>query len=388
MAKASCLFDGVANLLVFLGGVKKEDPDRLGEIPNLSFYHEILFLDEGIKVWKQSGIGSGYFIKLTAMKKTPRFDGNIFNSSQLNEDFMTKKKHMIDYQKPENRRVTLESDISQSFEDSEQKQASDECAIWFCDNKLCDKKFLTLWGHENHKNQRSKCSIRKRNKTIRNVVTEKVISKFGMSPECQAEDFKSRRQIKTYLEHLPKIHKQLRKKSRVTEGSALRQKKIHKRLIAIQKDYLLERFMEGVRGGKNATGVEVEKQMRRAIDPKDKKKLRFSRAHWLKAGQITSQFGTLSRKQKLFKRKSPKEQSPGLLDCVLSPNKRRRVKHGDSDEDEDSDAPLDDEEKIQEVEEEIAQRNAIIDLEYQRDIIEALENTEDKLDSCPILVRI
>ena len=68
MAKASCLFDGVANLLVFLGGVKKEDPDRLGEIPNLSFYHEILFLDEGIKVWKQSGIGSGYFIKLTAMK--------------------------------------------------------------------------------------------------------------------------------------------------------------------------------------------------------------------------------------------------------------------------------------------------------------------------------
>ena len=40
MAKASVLFDGVANLLVFLGGVKKEDPDRLGEIPNLSFYRK------------------------------------------------------------------------------------------------------------------------------------------------------------------------------------------------------------------------------------------------------------------------------------------------------------------------------------------------------------
>ena len=193
MAKASCLFDGVANLLVFLGGVKKEDPDTLGEIPNLSFYHEFLFLDEGIKVWKQSGIGSGYFIQLTRMKKTPRFNGEIFNKVQLNENLMTRKKHKIDYQKPENRRITLGSDGTQKFEDVVHEQVSDECAIWFCKNDLCDKKFLTLLGYENHMNKLSKCSMRKNNKTIRNVVTEKVISKFGMSPECQAEDFKSRR---------------------------------------------------------------------------------------------------------------------------------------------------------------------------------------------------
>ena len=217
-------------------------------------------------------------------------------------------------------------------------------------------------------------------------MTEKVISKFGMSPECQAEDYKTRRQIKTYLEHLPKILKQMRRKSRVTEGSALHQRKSHKRLAKNQKEYLLERFMEGVNGGKNATGVEVEKQMRRAIDPEDKNKLRFSRCHWLKSGQITSQFGTMSRNRRLIKKTKPKRESPRWLN-MLSPTKKRRVQHDDSDEDSDSDAPID-EEKIQEVEEEIEERNAIIELEYQRDIMEALGDDEDKLDSCPVLVRM
>lgn len=400
MCQVATLFGGIANVLLLLGGVETVEFERECEIKDLTLYHDIEFLLDGVRVRKQSGIGTGFFIPLIKPKKTPKFKGDIYNKHQLDENLKPLKTTSIPYE-VDGQKVRINLKDQKKFDDAINEDddfVTPECAIYFCPNDLCDKKYKTSAGFENHRDSKSKCRIRLRKKSQLKEVQSRVIAKFGLSPENQPDSTRKSRQFVTHLDHLQNIDEDQalnESKAVVLEGSALKKRSVNKHLSTKQKKFLQEKFALGEGGGKNATAIETMKDMRREKDPNNPRKLRFVRDDWLTKQQIATQFSLMNRKKKAPKvPKEPKlkpkkrKKSTGCF-SAMSPSKKKRL-----DEDEDSDfEPLydDPEEEIEDqiLEDHMAEENAQIQVENQIELISSLKETAkmDRLDEHPILVR-
>ena len=365
---------GLSNVVIMLGGTKKVDISlEKDQLPNAGMYHDFEFREDGIIARRQSQIGVGVFFPLKPYSKVPSFDGEIINKEQL-EDYQPTKCTTVPYTLASKVDTLKENEPdNDGVNDEEIDGLKNDCVVengesvvWSCPNPRCSLQFLRKSNFDRHQNQHSKCKELNKRPTVKEYVTERVISKYGISSNKVPEDVRQKRRLVTYMGDLAPATMLNDEKELLLEGNALHVKKTAKYLNEKQKNYLQSLFDDGIASGKKARPHEVEKNMRRQLD--EQGHLLFTYKEWLKESRIKTHFSNLAAKKK---KKGVTKKKQGCLSFLGSQKNKTQIEVTQED--------------IEEAAEEMDVEN---DCENQINIINALENDANmiQLDKCPLQV--
>ena len=296
---------GTANTLLLCGGIQKQALE-LGAnqklIEDISKFHDFAFESRGVRVWKQSGIGDGHFIKLTDnLGNHPEYKATVQNPEQLSDDFKILKNSRVKVNFDSN--TSHVSNLPEGSEEDEEDGATylGDAKVFDCGNPLCRKKFTTLAGQEHHKNGLSNCIQNKRSISISGMVSQEFAKKFGVSNVPQV--FRERRQLRTFMENLkPAILFDEKFEVVMEEGGSLHKTPTRVVLNSKQKKYLLEIFEDGMQGKKKAKADIIEKKMRYVPAEGNEEELLFHHTEWLTEQRIKGEFSRIAA----MKKKKPK----------------------------------------------------------------------------------
>ena len=319
-AENICRNGGIANTTVQLGEIVNEKAEQKSLfqrlIPDISKYFEFMFEDEGVRVRRLPNFGRGKLIQFSQKKmlelskvdNLPKFDREIVNMNDLDNNFQCKKKTTIQYHTEGQAKSDIfGANVQQinNVEITQEDEADDDKKVFYCNNLLCQKAFLRYKAKLSHMSDRAKCVVRVQKKSSRGQFVDKYISKNGISKEYQGKTYQEMRGMVFQKGMLPDIDPIFLKFMREnpnygenpTRGHALPISTPNKPFSADQKAFLKEAFDVGiVTPHRKKKPAQVVKEMREA--KKSDGTRRFETADWLTETQIRSFFTRIAAERR------------------------------------------------------------------------------------------
>lgn len=309
-ADALTVGDGISNMMVMLGHVIQPSFEyKEADIKNFTDYNHITFEEEGIRVYRHSGIGPGELIHLNPIADIPRFEYKVvtgsngkskkrksFLSSMFKSTKSTQKVQPLKrtYGKFKQTGQSEETSLMEIDSPSDNPNEDVSAAVFKCEEtQFCNEVFSSFEKLQNHQ-LFGVCSYRyKHQETMRSYIKRMYVGAFAAS---NTENLSSatRRKLITNFEPLIFVEPpdDLPKRSpafshKFHQGFALKTRKAAVTYQAKHWEYLLRLFMLGEDSPalkKRPDDVVESMKLARAFDGT----LLFEEDEWLKASQIRS----------------------------------------------------------------------------------------------------
>ena len=276
---------------------KESYKPRRAELPGITSYFEFQYEENGLRIFKQAGIGMGKLLAWPSSDKIRR----LYQYKVIKDAGWTVPVDEIFWPTIAGEKSSLESGSRMQFwtfyERKNQNQpirpaqtdVENEEKGWECPDESCDASFSTFADLESHFiSQRHDRSLKKITlldavKTYKEALEE--IDRSRMLPAVQDALEQHTTLIEPNEEDLP-------------EGFAIHKRKPRVRFTDDQKNLLDEKFMDGINTGNKWDGQKLSSYMHNVRNRDGTKK--FKAHEILSPIQIDRYFSVKSRKNKLF----------------------------------------------------------------------------------------
>ena len=278
-------FGGVPGVRVVLCGPLDNVKTAPVKWEGISLVNNIIYLEQGMKVWRAYGIGPGKFVPWTAFDVSKRPSASnlkvIEDATHPKATFCPIKARRQSKEQSETTSET-ESAIESSPEESSSTGGDD--ALFACPEEGCMKTYQRYFSLQNH------LDAGKHNYVLeRETLLDKAMMRYASNLEHGASSIDN-----VVEDRLPS--ESLSGEPTLTMGWALKSTTTRKhRLTDHQKRHLTDVFLIGEQTGRKADPSEVSRSMRRARNSDGS--FLFQTADYLTPKQITSYFSRLSAKK-------------------------------------------------------------------------------------------
>ncbi|KAK3735295.1 hypothetical protein QZH41_000231 [Actinostola sp. cb2023] len=278
-------FGGVPGVRVVLCGPLDNVKTAPVKWEGISLVNNIIYLEQGMKVWRAYGIGPGKFVPWTAFDVSKRPSASnlkvIEDATHPKATFCPIKARR---QSKEQSETTSETESASESSPEESSSTGGDDALFACPEEGCMKTYQRYFSLQNH------LDAGKHNYVLeRETLLDKAMMRYASNLEHGASSIDN-----VVEDRLPS--ESLSGEPTLTMGWALKSTTTRKhRLTDHQKRHLTDVFLIGEQTGRKADPSEVSRSMRRARNSDGS--FLFQTADYLTPKQITSYFSRLSAKK-------------------------------------------------------------------------------------------